>query len=291
VKLNFIVGTGRCGSTLVQELLANHEDVGFVSNLDDNLAPLNLKGRFNGLLYGLTKGSWTRKGAARFAPSEAFRLISREVSPVYENSYRDLVAGDVSPWIRRKFVSFFESRWKAQGRTNFVHKYTGWPRIGFFAEIFPESRFIHIIRDGRAVANSWLQTDWWGGYRGPNHWQWGQLPVELQDEWTSAEQSFAALAGIGWRLLMESFDRCAAIMPAGKYYEVRYEDILAQPERSLRSIAEMIDLPWSGRLSRAVSRHQFETSREHAFKRDLTPVQVAQIERATAPLLRRHGYL
>lgn len=291
MKLDFIVGTGRCGSSLVQELLASHEDVGFISNLDDNLASLSLKGKYNSLMFRLTRGSWTRKGGARFAPSEAFRLISREVSPIYENSCRDLAASDVSPWIRKRFVSFFESRWMAQGRSNFVHKYTGWPRIGYLAEIFPESRFIHIVRDGRAVANSWLQTDWWGGYRGPSHWQWGQLSTEMQNEWMSAGHSFAALAGIAWRVLIESFDRAAVSMPAGKYYEVRYEDILAQPVRTLRSIAEMIDLPWSRRLSNAVSRHQFETSREHAFKHDLMPSQVAEIERVTGPLLRRHGYL
>jgi nucleoside-diphosphate-sugar epimerase len=33
----FVLGTGRCGSTLIHELLARHEGVGFLSNLDDRL--------------------------------------------------------------------------------------------------------------------------------------------------------------------------------------------------------------------------------------------------------------
>ncbi len=33
----FVLGTGRCGSTLVHEVIARHPDVGFVSNIEDRL--------------------------------------------------------------------------------------------------------------------------------------------------------------------------------------------------------------------------------------------------------------
>ena len=33
----FVLGTGRCGSTLVHELVARHPDVGFLSNLEDRV--------------------------------------------------------------------------------------------------------------------------------------------------------------------------------------------------------------------------------------------------------------
>jgi len=48
--LGFVIGTGRCGSTLVQEVLARHPEVGFVSNLEDKLPGLDLCGRWNNLL-------------------------------------------------------------------------------------------------------------------------------------------------------------------------------------------------------------------------------------------------
>src|SRR5690349_1029890 len=50
----FIVGTGRCGSTLVQELIARHRQVGFISNVDSTLGAFDPKGRANSLLYGST---------------------------------------------------------------------------------------------------------------------------------------------------------------------------------------------------------------------------------------------
>ena len=50
-RIVFVVGTGRCGSSLVHEMIAPHHDVGFVSNIDDNLPFLDLKGRYNNLLF------------------------------------------------------------------------------------------------------------------------------------------------------------------------------------------------------------------------------------------------
>jgi len=289
--IHFVVGTGRCGSSLVHEILASHEHVGFVSNFDDNLPGLRLSGRFNNAMFALSQGAFTQKGRLRFAPSEAFRLIRNQVSPVYENSCRDLMSADVTPWLRSRFQNFFESRWRAQGGRCFLHKYTGWPRIGFFAEIFPQARFIHIVRDGRAVANSWLQMDWWGGYRGPEHWPWGVLASTSKGEWEDGGRSFITLAGLSWRILMDSFLAASAKLDSGRYMEVRYEDFVKKPIESLRAMTDFVDLPWSNRIERAVSRSRIRDSRERAFEKELTADQVAELERVTGDVLARYRYV
>ena len=290
MKLHFVVGTGRCGSSLLHEILAYHEEVGFISNVDDNLPSLGLKGHFNNRFYALTKGAWTRKGRLRFAPSEAFRLVTREISPIYENSCRDLLANDVTPWLRTQFEDFFEARSRSQGRMYFLHKYTGWPRLGFFSEIFPQARFVNIVRDGRAVANSWLQMKWWGGYRGPEHWPWGPLPEEMQLEWETSGRSYVVLSGLCWRLLMDSYRLAAASLGPERYMEIRYEDFLNAPEQTLRVIVDYIGMPWSRRISRAIARMQLDSSRKRPFERELTPIQLAELEHCLGPTLERHGY-
>ncbi len=170
-----MLGTGRCGSTLVHEVLCQHEDVAFLSNLEDRGRAGGLLTASNGRLYRRLPPSVTQKGGARFAPSEGYRALSREVSPVLEYSERDLQASDATPWLTGRLQRFFTARAQRSPERLYLHKFTGWPRASFLYAVFPESRFVHVVRDGRAVANSWLQMPWWLGYRGPENWHFGRL--------------------------------------------------------------------------------------------------------------------
>jgi hypothetical protein len=291
MKLAFIVGTGRCGSSLIHEILARHEGVGFVSNIDDNLPRLNLKGRWNGTLYRTPLGRLTRKGAwARFAPSEAYKLIASQVSPVYANSSRDLETRDVTPWLAQRFREFFEERARQQGADVFLHKYTGWSRIGFFAEIFPEARFIHVVRDGRAVANSWLQMPWWNGYRGPENWFWGNLTQPYLDEWNASDRSYTRLAAIAWKVLMDSHERASQDLSGERYLQLRYEDFLREPHGTLQQIVSFIGLPWTVAFERHVRQQKIDASRSRAFERDLSPDQLVELQSSLSEKLRQYGY-
>ena len=75
----FVLGTGRCGSTLVHEVLARHEGTGFVTNLDD--LKLARSSAWQNRLWRRLPAEVTRKGGARFAPSEGYRVLAREVEP------------------------------------------------------------------------------------------------------------------------------------------------------------------------------------------------------------------
>jgi hypothetical protein len=287
----FIVGTGRCGSTFVHEVLARHEAMGFVSNIEDNLPLINTLGRWNNALYRSPLGSFTRKGSLRFAPSEAYRLISKEVSPIYADPCRDLVASDVTPWLERRFRDFFERRAIAQAKPVFSQKYTGWPRIGFFARIFPEARFINVVRDGRAVANSWLQMPWWGGYRGPENWLWGPLTAEQQEEWRASGYSFPRLAALSWKILMTAFHHAESELGEDRYLKIRYEDILEDPEQQFERMLRFCSLTSTAGFRSALSRQQIRRDRARAFERDLTRAQLSEVEESLGHLLEQYRYL
>lgn len=290
MKLVFIVGTGRCGSSLIHEVLAKHGELGFVSNIEDNFSSVNRLGRWNNTLYRTRLGEFTKKGGLRFAPSEAYRLISREVSPIYENSSRDLQASDVTPWLEHRFRRFFESRWEAQGRAVFSHKYTGWSRMGFFSAIFPEAKFIHIVRDGRAVANSWLQMPWWNGYRGPENWLWGPLSDEHRAEWEKSGRSYTTLAALSWKILMESFHQAEAGLGEDQYLKLRYEDIIASPREHFDRMLSFCEVEWDSAFEKQFATRQFQTSRAKAFEKDLFPEQVNELEASLSQLLSRYDY-
>ena len=82
----------------------------------------------------------------------------------------------------------------------------------------PEAVFIHVIRDGRDVALSWGEVSW-------------------------GVDDVAEAAG-KWMRRIGIARRDASELRADRYFEVRYEDLVADPERALRRLATAIDLPW-----------------------------------------------
>jgi len=300
--LFFVFGTGRCGSTPVIEVLARHRDVGFVSNVDDKFSYLNLNGRWNntlfrrsaprdpGLLPMAGRSRLFELGRLRISPSEGWEVLERQVSPMFSHTCRDLVAGDATPWMAKRVQGFFERRMAAQHKPVFGHHLTGWPRAGLLRAVFPEARFIHVIRDGRAVANSWLHMPWWSGYKGPDNWYLGPLPPHYQRDWEASGRSFVVLAGLAWKLLLDAFADARAATPPGQWLEVRFEDILTEPRKQFEAMLEFLNLDWTPAVEAGFTRYQFQQSRGDAFRRDLDPANLALLERYIGDRLLAYGY-
>ena len=286
----FVLGTGRCGSSLVHEVIARHPGVGFLANIDDR-ARGQLPVGWVAPLYRRLPTRFTQKGRIRLAPSEGYRILDAAVSPAISAPTRDLVADDATPWLSGRFRSFFERQARTQGAETFVHKFTGWPRARFIDTVFPSARFVHVIRDGRAVANSLLQMPWWQGYRGPAAWGWGPLPERYEKEWEAADRSFPVLAAIQWKILIDAFDEARQEIPADRWLDLRFEDFLDDPEGQTRELLRFMGLTWTDAFGRNFRHHGFDTTRQDAFRRDLRPADVEQIEGVLGEQLERLGYL
>ncbi|KAA3641666.1 MAG: sulfotransferase [Armatimonadetes bacterium] len=289
-KYLFIVGTGRCGSSLVHETLARHPDVGFLSNIDDRMGRFNLKGRFNNALYSGIPQRLTRKGRVRFAPSEGYRILARQVSPMLVEPYRDLTDLDDTPWMGDRIRTFFEERRRAQGKQVFLHKFTGWPRARLIHHALDDVRFIHIVRDGRAVASSLIQMPWWSGFAGPDQWRWGPLPGDLRSQWEESGSSWPALAGIEWRILMDAYEATREALPREAWLELRYEDILSDPQASFDKMIEFAELGRSLKFTRALANQTFSTARATSFSSELSAHDLDTLEVLIGSHLRRYGY-
>ncbi|GGK67449.1 hypothetical protein Sme01_09500 [Sphaerisporangium melleum] len=287
-ELGFVLGTGRCGSTLLYDVLARHPGVGFPTNLDDRLpgVPPRVR-RLAAAVYRRCPPEFPRR---RVRPSEVQAALAREVSPAIVDPFRELVAADASPWLARRLTAFYRRRAADQAVTRYVHKFTGWPRAGLLHEVFPQARFVHIVRDGRAVVNSWLQMWWWRGHLGPSGWHYGPLPPAYAREWEREGHSLVHLAAIGWKLLMDAYDAAAASVPPHLWLEVRYEDLVADPRERFGEILDFLGLPWSPAFERGFARHAFRTGRVDAFRRDLTPGQIALLNRSLGAHLAARGY-
>ena len=289
----FVIGTGRCGSTLIHELICRHDQVGFLSNIEDLWPVPPTLGRWNNpLLRRLPTGA-TEKGGVRFGPSEGYRALAREVSPVVVDPVRDLVAEDASPWLCASLERFFTSRAAAQGRPMFVHKFTGFPRAGFVARVFPSARFVHVVRDGRSVVLSWLRMPWWLGHRGPSNWQFGPLTDEHHVAWERSRRSFPVLAALAWVELMDAYDRAQGNVGETAWQEVSLEKVVASPVGGLRQLATALHLPFSSLYERQIRRVQFRPPATEPYKalvNALGEAEAARVQDILEPTLAAHGY-
>lgn len=299
-QLVFLLGTGRCGSTLLEEVLARHPDMGFISNVDAYLAMLGPKGRWNNLLYHRTPDILSQRDRLgrfhtlqkrlHYGPSEAWSLLFNEVSPTVVAPFRDLTEDDVTPWLRRRFERFYGERMLAQKKPFFLHKYTGWPRARFLHSIFPRAKFVHVVRDGRAVASSLLQMPWWRGYLGPSEWRFGPLGEAYEQEWEKSGRSFVALAGIEWKIMIDAFDAAKRAVPSGAWLDIRYEDLVEKPQENVGRVVRFLGLPWSAEFDTRFSKHVFSSHRRQGYLNDLSPSQVDLLDQLLSDHLRDLGY-
>jgi hypothetical protein len=268
----FVVGTGRCGSTLLARILAAHPQIGWISSLPP---PADRVGR-------------VLRMAPR--PAEAYPLLQTHVSPMLVDPFRDLTAEDAAPWLERRLRRFFEERAQREGRPVFMHKFTGWPRARLLAAVFPEARFVHVVRDGRAVANSLLQIYWWRGYRGVPAWSFGDLSEEEHREWEETGFSWAHLAGLEWKRLMAAFDATRTEIGQERWLDVRYEDLVAGPKEETTAILRFVGLDaWEG-LDSELSRLGVSEGRADAYRDELRLEDVRLLDSLLASTLERWGY-
>ena len=116
------------------------------------------------------------------------------------------------------------------------------------------------------------------------------MPPELAKKWDEADRSFAVLAALLWRLLVDAFDHARATVPADAWLEIRYEDLTAQPHDAFDTMLRFCGLEWCKEFERGLARHQLSTARVDAFRRDLDADELARVTQACAPALEAHGY-
>lgn len=204
--------------------------------------------------------------------------------------FRDLTADDAAPWLERRLRGFFESRAQDDGRPVFMHKFTGWPRARLLAAVLPEARFVHVVRDGRSVANSFLQVRWWQGYRGVPGWTFGDLSEEENREWEATDHSWTYLAGLEWKRLMDAFEAARSEIGPERWLDVRYEDLVARPREETIAVLRFSGLgAWDG-LDRTLSRLEVSEGRTDAYRDELRPKDISLLESMLASSLEHWGY-
>jgi hypothetical protein len=125
-------------------------------------------------------------------------------------------------------AAIFETYAERQGKPRWGDKTPLYmQQLPLLERLFPDALWVHLVRDGRDAALSFLELP--EGFSGKT---WAQPRTVAQ---------FAAR----WRTEILAARRLGR-HAGSRYLELRYEDLVAEPERELRRICEHGSLPWEG---------------------------------------------
>jgi hypothetical protein len=190
----FVVGCPRSGTTLVGRCLGSHPDVAVA---DESLFLLDLGRIYRNLFLGRNKRNW--------APLSEY--IEEDELIRTSRSFAD---------------SVFSALLRKTGRTRYVD-HTPWYalQMDFISLLFPEAKFIHLIRDGRDVALS-LNRAYEAGY----DWAGSSL-TQRADLWVRCVgRAKASGSQLGDK----------------RYRELRYETLCANPTEVLDDLLTFLEL-------------------------------------------------
>ena len=207
----FIVGCARSGTTLLRVMLASGGQIAIPGeSFFIPKAAADAAGGFDVERF-LTGLDATRHGYVRWdVDHDAIRARVR-ATPV----------PDLAEAIRRVFETYAASR----GLTRYADKtphYTSY--VPLLAALFPEARFVHLVRDGRDVASAYVDA-------------------------TFGPTTLSSAAWV-WRTQVTRAPEAGAVLGPERYLEVRYEELVADPEPTLRRVCSHIELPFDPAMVR-----------------------------------------
>ena len=149
-------------------------------------------------------------------------------------------------------------------------------RVGVLAEMFPESRFLHVVRDPFVVFPSTLRL-------------WKSLH-EVQSLQVDRGEALERYVFNAFDEMYAAFERDRQTLSPGRLHEVRYEDLVADPVGRLREAYERLELGDFDRVRPALQKQaeSMKRYRTNTYRHD--PRIVAEIASRWKPFIERYGY-
>jgi omega-hydroxy-beta-dihydromenaquinone-9 sulfotransferase len=246
----FLTGMPRSGTTVMFEVLAAHPDLGWFSQYFNRLSrfpSVALLSRIADLdprlRRRIDRSDQTRRlrNYLRVGPSEAYFAWRRYSGGKFLDDF--LIDTRASVGERERVRSVVKKTLRYQGKPRFAAKVTGPPRIGYLRSIFGDARFVHLIRDPRAVVRSLMKVAFWRDtwrLQEPA-WRNGLTDDELEI-WERHGRSPVSLAALEWGAVVRTARHEASELAADQYREVRYEAFVSDPHAVIDELVSFCDL-------------------------------------------------
>jgi omega-hydroxy-beta-dihydromenaquinone-9 sulfotransferase len=278
----FIVGCGRSGTTIIYDLICNHPDLAWFSNYMDRapgLPPVACLSRLRRLRS-------VRASSSRYAPRpvEGYAIWDRWSVPDRARRNAWLTESDLDPRQLRQLHRLVNACMRWGGRRRFVNKNTrNSRRIRYLHAAFPDARFVHVMRDPRAVVASLLNVHWWADL--PLWWCDDQTPRQL----VNAGRADVSVAAEHWVRSVSRILEDLGGLPPEWYLDVRYEEFAAQPESVLDEIQRFGELESSREVQQALAWTRIGST-NYKYRERFDVAELRAIAEITRPVATRLGY-
>lgn len=236
----FIVGCARSGTTLLQRIVDAHPRIAILRRETHWIPDYFRDG------IGLTlDGSAT--------PELVGALIDHRTFPRLGISREDLEGlignGQAVPYAR--FVSgVFDLYGRKQDKPLVGDKTPAYCReIRLLHLLWPEAKFVHLIRDGRDVCLSAI------------NWEKAPRLASLFSTWAEDPVTTAAL---WWEWHVRLGREGEQLLGPGLYYEMRYEALVAQPAEECAKLCAFLGVPYHEAMLRFYEGHEKKKPRPDA---------------------------
>jgi hypothetical protein len=246
-QVAFVIGPGRSGTTLLYKLLCLHPDVAYISNWEHRLPwlPAAASGHLRLRRYSAKLRHWFQQEGNAYVVDRP--LVSRvipvpvEGEGVYRRSGVPLYPEpDYQPDLRvgERLRSHFARLRQASDAKLLVSKRTANNRrIAALDAIFPQARYISLVRDGQEVAASLARVDWWN-----DHPLWWDARRRTPAQAVAEGEDMERLCARNWKEETKQISRGLARIPSSRVLAVRFEDLVASPVHQMNEVLDFLGL-------------------------------------------------
>jgi hypothetical protein len=253
----FIIGAPRSGTSILYETLSNHSDFAYITDMDNSehwkelVKYPDLRQRLKLTNEPLVAPKFISAGH----PNEGSALWLR-----YLPHFEFMGENDVTPEMEHFFdeiIGHIMSRKSHFINKNIHHSY----RVRLLDRLFPSCRFIHLLRDWRAVAHSELCR--------------GRDPKRALGKSYRPDMSYMFNLGLIWKLTVSKAREAAQY--GNRYFEVRYENLVKDPVGTLKELVTFSQLKWSSDFECRIPEIK---DMNYKWKKDLKEQDIKDLELA-----------
>lgn len=256
----FIVGCGRSGTTVLGRLLAQHSQIAF------------LNGARQIWLHEPRTDVWSLQARERGG-----RLV--------------LTANDVFEGAGERIVRDFLIEMRTQCAQRLVEKLPiNSFRIDFISRIFPDAKFVHLVRNGLEVARSIGRVAERALWFGDDDYKWELLAAYARTHNAGALLQLCKdndLRGLlEWRLTVTAAQNSLRTLPSQRSLEIRYEQLINNPLATCEALEKFVGIPPNAAM---------RTFAQQQIARQSAPIDATSLSSSQrligGELLARLGYL